>query len=115
MLGRWKITAKYGFWQFGIEDWPKTLGSPGKEQPIGGAALIQLAPDEFLVAGSDLRLRFSLDRPQAGENSQFLDVEEGTFENGRWVMTRRWNGDQVDYGINLTAPTLLKVRMGTYR
>jgi beta-galactosidase GanA len=46
---------------------------------------------------------------------QFLDVEEGTFENGRWVMERRWNGDQTDYGLNLTKPTLLKVRLGTYR
>jgi len=31
------------------------------------------------------------------------------------VMKRRWNGDQTDYGLNLTTPTLLKVRMGTYR
>jgi hypothetical protein len=30
-------------------------------------------------------------------------------------MARRWNGDQVDYGLNLAAPTLLKVRLGTYR
>ena len=30
-------------------------------------------------------------------------------------MLRRWNGDQIDYGINLTRPTLLKVRLGTYR
>ena len=78
-------------------------------------AVAQLGPDEFLVAGSDLRLEFGLDKPAAGENSQFLDVEEGTFENGRWVMTRRWNGDQVDYGLNLAAPTLLKVRLGTFR
>jgi hypothetical protein len=77
--------------------------------------VIQLGPDEFLVAGSDLRLRFALDRPQRGEDSQFLDVEEGRFENGKWVMERRWNGDQVDYGLNLAGPTMLKVRLGTYR
>ena len=75
----------------------------------------QLALDEFLVAGSDLRLAFSLDRPRAGQSSQFLDVEENAFEKGRWVMARRSNGDQVDYGLNLTDPTLLKVRLGTYR
>ncbi len=62
-----------------------------------------------------MRIRFALDQPRAGENVQFLDVEEGTFDNGRWVMKRRWNGDQTDYGLNLTKPTLLKVRMGTYR
>jgi beta-galactosidase GanA len=115
VLGRWKITAKYGFWQFGLEEWDKSRTSPNKELPVGGAALIQLAANEFLVAGSDVRLRFSLDKPQPGENSQFLDVEEGTFENGSWVMKRRWNGDQVDYGLNLKEPVLLKVRMGTYR
>jgi hypothetical protein len=60
-------------------------------------------------------MRFGLAQPAAGENSQFLDVQEGTFEDGRWVMSRRWNGDQTDYGLNLSAPTLLKVRMGTYR
>jgi beta-galactosidase GanA len=89
--------------------------NPKKDLPVGGAAVIQLAPDEFLVAGSDVRVRFSLDQAQPGDDVQFLDVEEGTFDNGRWVMRRRWNGDQTDYGLNLTTPVLLKVRMGSYR
>ena len=93
----------------------KVPPNPKKEQPVGGAAVIQLAPDEFLLAGSDVRISFGLAAPARGENSLILDVEEGTFENGRWVMSRRWNGDQTDYGLNLAAPTLLKVRMGTYR
>jgi beta-galactosidase GanA len=116
VLGRWKIRARYGLWAFGQPEWhPEAPPSPNKERPVGGAAIIQLGPDEFLVAGSDLRLEFALNKTDTHENSQFLDVEEGTFENGRWVMKRRWNGDQVDYGINLAAPTLLKVRLGTYR
>ena len=89
--------------------------NPKKDQPVGGAALIQLGPNEFLLAGSDVRVGFGWLRRCPGESSGFLDVEEGTFENGRWVMSRRWNGDQTDYGLNLAAPTLLKVRMGTYR
>jgi beta-galactosidase GanA len=117
VLGRWKITAMYGLWEFGERDWTwiDMPANPKKEQPVGGAAVIQLGPDEFLLAGSDLRLNFALATPSGHENSQFLDVEEGTFENGRWVMARRWNGDQVDYGLNLTRPVLLKVRLGTYR
>jgi len=116
VLGRWKIRSRYGLWAFGQPEWhPEAPSSPNKERPVGGAAIIQLGPDEFLVAGSDIRLEFSIDKAGAGENSQFLDVEEGTFENGRWVMERRWNGDQVDYGLNLTRPTMLKVRLGTYR
>jgi beta-galactosidase GanA len=116
-MGRWKITAQYGLWAFGEPSWTwmKFPPNPNKDRPVGGAAVIQLAPDEFLVAGSDVRIKFDLGKPQAAENSLFLDVEEGTFENGRWVMARRWNGDQTDYGLNLAAPTLLKVRMGTYR
>jgi hypothetical protein len=114
VLGRWKVTAMYGLWQFGQRDRAGTLASPNKELPVGGAAIIQLAEDEFLVAGSDLRLAFSLDKPE-GANSQYLSVEEGTFASGRWIMSRRWNGDQVDYGLNLARPTLLKVRLGTYR
>jgi beta-galactosidase GanA len=114
-LGRWKVTAMYGMWEFGERDWTwiDMPPNPKKDLAVGGAAIIQLGPDEFLVAGSDVRLRFAL--AQGGENVQFLGVEEGTFENGRWVMRRRWNGDQTDYGLNLTRPALLKVRMGTYR
>jgi beta-galactosidase GanA len=115
VLGRWKIRARYGLWAFGQPEWhPDAPPNPNKALPVGGAAMIQIGPDEFLVAGSDIRLEFALDR-RGGENSQFLDVEEGTFVDGRWVMARRWNGDQVDYGLNLAAPTLLKVRLGTYR
>jgi beta-galactosidase GanA len=46
-----------------------------------------------------------------------LRVEEGTFDPaGQWVMSRVWNGDQTDYGLNITAqPRLLKVKLGTYR
>jgi beta-galactosidase GanA len=116
VLGRWKIKARYGLWTFGQPEWhPEAPPNPNKVKPVGGAAIIQLGPDEFLVAGSDVRLEFGLDKGTAGENWQILDVDEGTFANGRWVMARRWNGDQVDYGINLTTPTLLKVRLGTYR
>ena len=117
LLGRWNISSMYGLWEFGERDWTwiDMPPNPNKDQPVGGAAVIQLGSDEFLVAGSDVRIRFALDKPHAGDNVQFLDVEEGTFENGRWVMKRRWNGDQTDYGLNLTEPVLLKVRMGTYR
>jgi beta-galactosidase GanA len=117
VMGRWRITAMYGLWEFGERDWTwiEMPPHPNKDRPVGGAALIQLGADEYLLAGSDVRIRFALDKPASGENSQFISVEEGTFENGRWVMQRRWNGDQTDYGLNLTKPTLLRVRLGTYR
>jgi len=115
VLGRWRITAQYGLWSFGDPASMKMPPHPNKDRPVGGAALIQLGPDEFLLAGSETRIGFGLAEPKPGDNVQYLSVEEGTFQNGRWVMKRRWNGDQVDYGLNLTKPTLLKVRLGAYR
>ena len=101
-LGRWKITAQYGLWAFGERDWTwiEAPPNPMKDQPVGGARGDPARPRQFLVAGSDVRIRFALAAPQPGDNAQILDVEEGTFENGQWVMTRRWNGDQTDYGFN---------------
>lgn len=119
VLGRWKVTAQFELWAFGEREWTwiKSDPHPTKGQPLGGAAVVQLGPDEFLVSGSDVRIRFGLDKPAAGENGTMLRVEEGTYdEAGRWVMRRVWNGDQTDYGLNFTTePVLLKVKLGTWR
>ena len=116
VLGRWRITAQFGLGQFGERDMtsPGMTPPPHAADPVGGAVVAQLGPDEFLVAGSFVRVRFAA--TTEGEGTQLLSAEEGTFERGRWVMRRRWNGDQVDYGFNFPArPVLLRVRMGTYR
>jgi beta-galactosidase GanA len=117
VLGRWRITAQYGLWSFGEPTWTwmEVPPHPNGDRPVGGAALIQLGPDEFLLAGSEVRISFDLAEPSPGDNAHYLSVEEGIFRNGEWVMRRRWNGDQTDYGLNLTVPSLLKVRLGTYR
>jgi hypothetical protein len=117
VLGRWKVSAQYELWEFGEPQWlaPETAAHPTKGQPVGGMVVAQTGPDEFLLAGSDVRVRFALAQPGA-ESAQIVRIEEGTFDDqGRWAMTRVWNGDQTDYGLNLTQPVLLKVRMGSYR
>ena len=65
VMGRWKITAQYGLWAFGDPSWTfmKFPPNPKKDLPVGGAALIQLGPDEFLLAGSDVRISFGLAAP----------------------------------------------------
>jgi beta-galactosidase GanA len=118
VMGRWKVTAQYDLWEFGERDWTwiKMDPHPTKGQPVGGMVVAQLEPNEFLLAGSEVRVRFGLDKPAQGETGMVLRVEEGTLDNqGRWVMSRVWNGDQTDYGINLTEPVLLKVKLGSYR
>ncbi|HEX5181956.1 MAG TPA: DUF5597 domain-containing protein [Allosphingosinicella sp.] len=119
VMGRWKVTAQFELWQFGEREWTwiKSDPNPAKGKPIGGAVVVQLGPDEFLVAGSDARIRFALDKPGPGETGTMVRVEEGTFdEAGRWVMRRVWNGDETDYGLNFTGtPVLLRVTLGSYR
>lgn len=115
-MGRWRITAQYGLWQFGERDWTwiRTDPAPGKNRPVGGMVVAQLGPDEFLLSGSDVRVRFALAAPKPGETATMLRVEEGHFDAaGQWVFERVWNGDQTDYGLNFTArPVLLRVRLG---
>jgi hypothetical protein len=61
-------------------------------------------------------VRFALAAPGKGESAQLIEAQEGRFENGRWVMTRRWNGDQIDYGFNFgKEPVWLRVTMASYR
>ncbi|WP_229210089.1 DUF5597 domain-containing protein [Duganella sp. Root1480D1] len=110
----WKVTATFREWQFGNaskDDLP-----PGTESPNGGAALAQIGDNEFVVVGQNVRLNFEGAGANAGKPSMYARVEEGRFDAaGKWIMERNWNGDQTDWGINLTAnPTVLRIRLGTY-
>ena len=80
-------------------------------------AVAQIGDDEFVIIGQYARLRIeprSLDGKLGG---MIASAEEGRFDAaGRWVMERRWNGDQVDHGLNFTGrPVVLKVKMGHYK
>lgn len=116
-MGDWTITASWGEWQFGLKEWSwlQSDPAPWAKEPIGGVAVAQLSPDEFLFTGDHVRLNFAT-RPGGPANGMVVKVEEGHFDQGRWVMDRVWNGDQTDYGINLIdRPAILKVTMGRYR
>lgn len=105
-LGRYKATVTYGRPQFG--------GDPpqGNGEPVGGMAIAQLGPDEFLVTGFQARIEFA---PSTPRNMVFDRVEEGHYEGDRWVFERVWNGDQTDYGLNFgTAPHVLRVKLASY-
>ncbi len=118
-LGAWTATVSFQQWQFGDKSWPNHPPEPppGTEKPSGGVAVAQLGPDEFVITGQHARVRVGPSQPLAqGHGAMFARVEEGHFDaTGRWVMERNWNGDQTDWGLNLTAtPVILKVRMGRY-
>jgi hypothetical protein len=59
---------------------------------IAGGMVINVAPDEFFVAGKGLDVLFfpKSDSVRIGVNA----VDEGNFENGKWIAKRRLNGDE---------------------
>ena len=119
VLGRWRVTAMFDMWAFGEREWTWLTVDPHptKGKMVGGALVAQLGPDEFLVAGANIRMRFGLADAAPGEHSQYLSVEQGSFDqSGAWVRRNVWNGDQTDYGLNFTArPVMLRVRLGTWK
>lgn len=86
--------------------------SPRPESRNGHHALIvDGAP--FLVLGAQA----NNSSVRADKRPLLFDrVEEGPYDKGQWVFQRRWNGDQIDYGLNFTgAKQVLRVKLATYR
>jgi len=116
-MKEWKATVSFREWQFGERSWPNFTKEvpPNTEIPNGGVSIAQIADNEFIVVGQNARLKIDSIAKQ-GNGHLYARVEEGHFDaSDRWVMERNWNGDQTDYGINLTAnPVVLKIKMGRY-
>ncbi len=62
----------------------------------GGFGLIMAnGPDEFTGLGKGFRVSFT---PRSGRQVGIASVDEGTFQDGKWVPGRRLNGDENDQG-----------------
>jgi beta-galactosidase GanA len=97
-LGGYRVDAKLGTGSF-AELAGFSVGQ--KKTDIAGGILINTGKDEFIAIGKDYNLTFT----PLLQDGKTLDVEyfdEGTFVNGKWVTTRRLNGDEGtgggDYG-----------------
>ncbi len=109
-VGAWKVDVRYGLPQFGFGNNP-----PGNPEPVGGAFVAQLADNQFLVAGFHCRLDFQTAATAPKKQRDYVRVEEGTYEDGKFKFRRLWNGDQTDWGLNFTSdPVVLRVTLGTY-
>jgi beta-galactosidase GanA len=110
-FARWQAVVTYGMPSFGNWMQPK-----GNSPADGGVVILELGPDEFLVAGHHARVDFT-PTYAPGKKRLWLKVEEGSYDAaGKWKTARVWNGDQTDYGLNLKADenVLLKVRVTTF-
>ncbi|MFA9219252.1 MAG: DUF5597 domain-containing protein [Sphingomonadaceae bacterium] len=117
-MKNWKVNVSFREWQFGEKEWnPGMKDLPADtEIPNGGVAFAQTGENEFIVVGQHARVKFSGAGVNEGKPSLYARVEQGHFDAaGKWIMERNWNGDQTDYGLNLTGqPVVLKVKLGTY-
>lgn len=115
-LGRWTATLSFDEWQFGMKEWfPNVKDKPEWRSLSGGTLVAELGPDEFLLAGQNVRVTFDVAKGRKANGLIYDLVEEGRYVDGKWTRIRLWNGDQTDYGLNLTEDArLLRVRLATY-
>jgi Domain of unknown function (DUF5597)/Beta-galactosidase len=88
---------------------PTPFGSTPKG--IGSAIIIQNAVDEFYVVGYGLKLNFALKEGIAFNHLGFLSIDEGYFENDKFIATKRWNGDEQKSTLPEDKLTTLKITL----
>jgi hypothetical protein len=97
-MGGFKLTVSH--------DYTFPWASPARNDPAwprGGGLIIALADDEYLVAGNGIIVTFAPATP--GAPLVGLErVDEGRFKNGRFVATRRLNGDETHQGRQVRLP-----------
>ncbi len=64
----------------------------GRERSITGGLILQTGPAEFIVAGRSLDVYFF--PKDTSMRIGVLAVDDGTFEDGKWIAKRRLNGDE---------------------
>ncbi|HEX4737185.1 MAG TPA: DUF5597 domain-containing protein [Allosphingosinicella sp.] len=108
-LGDYRVTASF------VDTWAPAAG---QKTETHGALVIQLGPDDYLVAGSGVTFTFAPvtpGPPQAGLER----VEEGRFVGGQWQRGRLLNGDQTHQGRFVRLPSgswgIQRVRLYRYR
>jgi beta-galactosidase GanA len=97
-LGGFKLTVNH--------DYTFPWAAPARNDPVwprGGGLIIALTEDEYLVAGNGIIVTFAPATP--GDPMVGLErVDEGRFEGGRFVVSRRLNGDETHQGRQVRLP-----------
>jgi hypothetical protein len=69
---------------------------------LGYAVLVNTAPDEYVVAGSDVEMTFTSNTSPASTVGLSW-VREDLFKDGHWIPGRLLNGDEVQLRYDLSA------------
>ncbi len=109
-LGGYHISAKLGKGGF-AQLAGFSVGQ--KKAEITGGLVFYVGPDEFYVVGKDFSLEFLPAKP-SGKSLDVEYLDEGLFDNGKWKMQRRLNGDEGtgggDYGFGFAKPGTASLR-----
>jgi beta-galactosidase GanA len=95
-------------------------GAASRDTPPSFAIFIATAPNEYVMAGRGLGIKFTPETP--GPTYVGLGtVQEGRFVDGRWVTNRQLAGDDTGQGMALTlrgtpyGPGILRVTLYRYQ
>ena len=84
-----------------------STSSPSEASRLGdtpsGGIVIAVGPDEFICVGTGLVVTFE-DATPSDQTVGILSVDEGRYDDGRWIPGRRLNGDQTHQGRHLRLP-----------
>ncbi len=89
-----------------VHDYTWEWSGPGRlapNWPVAGAVIINSGTREYTIAGNGIIATFAPDPPIAGV-SGIERIEEGSFQNDKWVPGRRLNGDENHQGRQLRLP-----------
>jgi hypothetical protein len=89
-LGSWQAIVTFGERQAGAIH--------SNKEPLGGLMIIRLGDDEFLLIGTLCSVTFRPLKNNTGRAWQYLKVEEGQYDKGKFKMSRILNGDETDWG-----------------
>ena len=89
-LGSWQAIVTFGS--------SRRSNVKTNEKPLGKAMVVQLGENEFLLIGSLCHFTFKPIGANSGKAWQYLKVEEGKYENGKFKLLRILNGDETDWG-----------------
>jgi hypothetical protein len=101
-----------------VHDYTFEWASPARHDPVwprAGGIVVQMARDEFLVAGNGVIITFAATDPKVGVGIE--SVDEVRAAGGRLDVARRLNGDETHQGRHLRLPmgTLGLQRVKLYR
>jgi len=76
--------------------------------------IISDSPGEYIIAGRKISLNFSDIDPGSGSRVSFLSLEDGEFNNGKWITGRRLNGDEFRVSFPADRSKIYKVSLYKY-